>query len=115
MVFLGAIRAGLQLAQTPSAARLGALDFAAMIASVVAVHLVSLCAGHLFGRWIGLAWDDRVAVGFAGSQKTLMIGLTLAITYFPQAPILPVVAYHVCQLLADTLVADWLKARRERR
>ena len=56
----------------------------------------------------------RHAVGFAGSQKTLMVGLTLAIEYFPQAPILPVVAYHVCQLLVDTLVADWLKARRER-
>lgn len=114
MVFFGAIRAGLQLEVTPSALRLTPLDLAAMIASVVTVHLVSLGAGHLIGRWIGLSWDDRVAVGFAGSQKTLMLGLTLAIDYFPQAPILPVVAYHVCQLLVDTLVADWLKARRER-
>jgi sodium/bile acid cotransporter 7 len=114
MVFFGAIRAGLQLEVAPAGSRLGPFDLAAMVASVVFVHVTALTAGHLFGRWIGLGWDDRVAVGFAGSQKTLMVGLTLAIEYFPQAPILPVVAYHVCQLLVDTLVADWLKTRRER-
>jgi len=114
MVLFGAIRAGLQLDAAPSAARLGAIDVLAMIASVVVVHLISLVAGHKLGRLIGLSWDDRVAVGFAGSQKTLMLGLTLAIEYFPQAPILPVVAYHVCQLLVDTVVADRLKLVRER-
>jgi sodium/bile acid cotransporter 7 len=113
MVSFGAVRAGLQLELAPASARLPLFDIAAMIASVVFVHLVSLIAGHLAGRWLGLSRDDRVAVGFAGSQKTLMLGLTLAINYFPQAPILPVVAYHVCQLLVDTVVADWLEVRRK--
>ena len=49
-----------------------------------------------------------VAVGFAGSQKTLMVGLTIALQ-FGGLTILPMLAYHVLQLLIDTLLANRLR------
>ena len=45
-------------------------------------------------------------MAFAGSQKTLMVGLMVAITL--ETTILPMVAYQVLQLVVDTLVADRL-------
>lgn len=111
MIFLGAIHSGRQMADHSSPA-LSAGHWVAMVSAVVFVHLFMLGAGHGLGHLIGLDRGDRIAVGFAGSQKTLMVGLHLAIAL--RAPIIPVVAYHVCQLLADTFVADWLKKKSER-
>ena len=58
---------------------------------------------------LGMRREDRIAVGFAGSQKTLMVGLQLCIEL--QVEMLPMVAYHVGQLLVDTLIADRLRKR----
>jgi sodium/bile acid cotransporter 7 len=52
---------------------------------------------------------DQAAVAFAGSQKTLMIGLAIAVEFGGLA-VLPMMAYHVGQLLVDTLLADRLRA-----
>ena len=106
IVLMGAIVAGQRLAALPPGEP-GAGAWLAMLAAVVAVHLSMLAAGHLLGRWLGLSREDRIAVGFAGSQKTLMVGLHLANTFGGLA-ILPMVAYHVCQLLVDTVIADRL-------
>ena len=55
---------------------------------------------------------DAIAVAFSGSQKTLMVGAYIALAVGPLA-ILPMVAYHAAQLIVDTLVADWWRARSE--
>ena len=107
IVLVGAIVAGQRLAALPPGESMGPAAWLAMLAAVVAVHLSMLAAGHLLGRWLGLSREDRIAVGFAGSQKTLMVGLHLANTFGGLA-ILPMVAYHVCQLLVDTVIADRL-------
>lgn len=114
MVLVGAVRAGAELSVEP-----GAMDLAstaAMLAAVTAVHLSMLWTGHALGWLIGLPRGDRIAVGFSGSQKTLMIGLEVALRYFPAMPLaaLPMIAYHVLQLLLDTLIADWLRLRAPR-
>ena len=49
-----------------------------------------------------------MAVAFAGSQKTLMVGLLMAISL--QVSILPMVAYHISQLFIDTLIAERFRA-----
>ena len=55
-------------------------------------------------------WPDSIAVAFAGSQKTLMVGAYVALAVGPLA-ILPMVAYHAVQLFVDTLIADrWAQA-----
>jgi sodium/bile acid cotransporter 7 len=109
MVFLGAVQAGLKLASR--AAPIGPLDTAAMLAAVCGVHLAMFSCGLWLGRLLGVRWEDRIAVAFSGSQKTLMIGLHIALSpaFNSGLAMLPVVAYHVCQLLLDALIAERLR------
>ena len=86
-----------------------------MLACVIGVHLAMLWAGHVLARLLGMARPEQIAIGFGGSQKTLMVGLDIGAEYYATMPLamLPMVAYHVCQLLVDTLVADRLHQRGE--
>lgn len=91
---------------------IGPLGWGALLAAVLVVHLVTLVVGQAVGRMLRLPREDWIAVGFAGSQKTLLLGLGLAIGYagvFGPLAVLPMVAYHVAQLLVDTLIADRLR------
>jgi sodium/bile acid cotransporter 7 len=106
MVMIGAIRSGIELRETTDGKSLAATDFASMLGAVVVVHSAALAAGHVLATVLGIDRPNRIAVGFAGSQKTLMVGLYVATTYFGGLAILPMVAYHVVQLLIDTVVAD---------
>jgi len=108
MVLLGSIGAGLKLEGDLS--RLVGLDIAVMIVAVMAIHLGVLWLGMFFARLLRQRREDRIAVGIAGSQKTLMIGLHMATTYFPETlAMLPMIVYHAGQLLADTVISDWLR------
>jgi sodium/bile acid cotransporter 7 len=115
MVFIGAVQAGLKLASR--AAPLAPADTATMLAAVCGVHLAMLYCGFSLGRLLGVPWEDRIAVAFSGSQKTLMIGLHLALSpaFNNGLAMLPMVAYHVCQLLLDALIAERLRARQASR
>ena len=48
-----------------------------------------------------------MAVAFAGSQKTLMVGMKVSLD--ANFSVLPMVTYHIGQLFIDTLLADWLR------
>ena len=110
MVFLGAIMTGNNLRQTPiGLAGLG--SFTWMIITVLAIHTVTFIVGFKASQWSGLSRPDATAVGFSGSQKTLIVGLTMAVE--AGGSILPMISYHVGQLLIDTLIADRLKRTAE--
>jgi sodium/bile acid cotransporter 7 len=111
MVFVGATGAGLKLASREIV--VGWLDWVTMPAATLGVHLAILFTGHGLGRMLGVGREDRIAVGFAGSQKTLMVGLDVSLKYFAHQPlaVLPMIVYHVGQLVADTVVADRLHRR----
>ena len=111
MVFIGAVQAGLKLASRT--APLEPLDTIAMFVAVCVVHLSMLGSGFWLGRLLGIRWEDRIAVAFSGSQKTLMIGLHLALSpaFNNGLAMLPMVAYHVCQLLLDAIVAERLRTK----
>ncbi|MBX3412068.1 MAG: bile acid:sodium symporter [Pirellulales bacterium] len=106
MAWIGAVKAGLKF--SAGEVQIEPLDWFIMFAAVIGLHVSMLWSGHAIGRLIGLDRADRVAVGFSGSQKTLMMGLYIAITYYDGLAMLPMIAYHVCQLLIDTVVADRL-------
>jgi len=108
MVFLGAISTGIRLADEQST-NLTALTLLAMLAAVVFVHLTGLSVGVALSRWLKFDREDEIAVAFAGSQKTLMVGLLVAMAL--QVSILPMIAYHVSQLFVDTLIADQYRKR----
>jgi sodium/bile acid cotransporter 7 len=76
-----------------------------MIVGVVAVHVTLLLLAIGAARGFRFDRGDTIAVAFAGSQNSLMVGAYLAQTIGPLA-ILPMVAYHAAQLIIDTLIAD---------
>ena len=114
MVFIGAVRSGLIL-DDPSGEAIGAAGWTLMLACVIGVHVAMLWIGHVLARLFGMARPERIAVGFGGSQKTLMVGLYIGAEHYPTMPlaVLSMVAYHVCQLLIDTLIADRLRGQGE--
>jgi sodium/bile acid cotransporter 7 len=107
MVFVGAVECGRRLSAADGAA-ITAADIAILISAVIGVHIALLIIGFGLAWAFGIAREDTIAVAFAGSQKTLMVGAYLASAVSPLA-ILPMVAYHATQLVIDTLVADWLR------
>jgi sodium/bile acid cotransporter 7 len=84
-----------------------------MLAAVATVHVAALFGGFALGRIVGLDRENWITVGIAGSQKTLMIGIQIAIAENWGLGILPMVAYHASQLLIDTVVADRLSAKKD--
>lgn len=102
MVFLGAIKTGLRLGENSTVNSTS--NLALMLVVVVAIHVAMFYLGVFSAKWCGFSRADQIAVGFSGSQKTLMVGLLMAITL--KASILPMVAYHCMQLFIDTLIAD---------
>ena len=97
-------------------AQLHALDLLEIAALALLMHLTAFSLGLWGGRLIGLSRPGRIAAAFAGSQKTLPVALYLFEAYYcatyPLA-VVPLVLYHVGQLVIDTFLADAL-ARRPR-
>jgi sodium/bile acid cotransporter 7 len=108
IVFLGAVHCGLKIKElaTESTHVGGQLALMAVLAAVV--HTAAWAIGFWSAGRLGIARPDQIAVGFAGSQKTLMVCLAIALP-FGGLTILPMLAYHVEQLLIDTFIADRLK------
>lgn len=106
MVFFGAVNAGETLAQLDST-NVTALVWILLLVAVLALHLALFALGWTGGQLLGCSAADRLAIAVSGSQKTLMIGLDVALGFGGLA-VLPMVTYHVVQLVVDTLLVDWL-------
>ena len=86
---------------------------ASLTAVAVTIHGLALVAGAWLGRLLGLDRRRRIGVLFAGSQKTLFVGVFLAQEYQGSfgddvLVLLPITVYHVVQLVIDTVVAGRL-------
>jgi sodium/bile acid cotransporter 7 len=106
MVLLGAITTGGRLSGGD-----GTLwsEIAVGTLAVLSIHLTALLAGMGLARLARVDRRDAIAVGLAGSQKTLPVGVEICAQL--GVTILPMFAYHVGQLVADTVVADRLLVR----
>jgi len=82
----------------------------------VGLHLTGAFGGLWGGRLLGLERGDYLAAAFAGSQKTLPVGLYLFQEYYqahyPLA-LTPLVFYHVSQLILDTFIAEACAPRQQ--
>lgn len=105
IVFLGAVNCGLKLAALEGQLAPIAGQIALMLLLVAVVHTVAWFLGYWSAARLGMATEEQLAVAFAGSQKTLMVGLAIALS-FGGLTILPMLAYHIEQLIIDTLLAD---------
>lgn len=110
IVFVGAVHGGKQLRQLDSQLVDVAFQILMMMVTVAVLHLVVWTIGFVAAGKARMNREDQIAVAFGGSQKTLMVGLAIAIDIGGLA-ILPMLAYHVEQLLIDTVLAGKLKAK----
>lgn len=114
MVLFGAINSGLKMQPSGAAlsggdmARQG-LEIAIMVVLVLSIHTGVFWIGYKLTQRLGLSKADAIGVGFSGSQKTLMVGLEIAIA--SQLSILPMITFHAGQLFIDTLIADRLREK----
>ena len=96
VAFSGAVEQGLGRMFAP-------LDWAALVALVLAMLGLALGAAWAVGALLGLSRADRIAFLFAGSQKSVAIGAPLAAILFPPASagfvIAPLLLYHLAQLV----------------
>jgi sodium/bile acid cotransporter 7 len=75
------------------------------------IHLAALSGGFWSSRLLGCDRPTRIAIAFAGSQKTLPVGLYLFDVYFVNTfplAVIPIAFYHIGQLVVDTLIAEKL-------
>jgi sodium/bile acid cotransporter 7 len=105
IVLVGAVHCGNKITGlndqlAPIAGQIGLL-----LLLVAGVHTVAWLLGFYGAKRLGMAPPEQLAVAFSGSQKTLMVGLTIALAY-GGLTVLPMLAYHVVQLLIDTLLAE---------
>ena len=112
MVLLGAINVGLRLKDS-SQPSLNLIHVGIMLAAVCFVHVSMLYTGVAIAKLLRFSREDQIAVAFAGSQKTLTVGLLVALSL--GVSILPMVWYHVSQLFIDTLIADRFRNASESR
>jgi sodium/bile acid cotransporter 7 len=75
-----------------------------LVASAIAVHVTALYLGIVLARGWKLPRVSQIAIGIAGSQKTLMVGLQIAIDC--GVSVVPMIIYHLSQLVIDTIVAE---------
>lgn len=89
-------------------------DWAAMLLLVCVFLAVGFGGAWLLGGWLRLNRGDRIAFLFAGAQKSIALGAPLAAVLFPPAVagllLLPVLAYHLLQLVISAPIASRLAA-----
>lgn len=117
IVFSAATRSGVRLsADGPKPAVAGVV---LVWGTCIAIHLAAMAIAWFGGRAIGFSRADLIAVAFAGSQKTLPIGVLLASDpkMFGNPDLLgpgigvpfavfPMLMFHASQLFIDTAIAD---------
>ncbi|WP_134680355.1 bile acid:sodium symporter family protein [Paracoccus ravus] len=87
---------------------------------LVMLVLLALVFGVMaaVGKLFRLPYEDRAVMFFCGSTKSLASGLPIATALFPAATlgatVLPVLVYHMAQLLACAMIAQASARRRDR-
>jgi len=105
VAFSGAVEQGLW-------GRVDAPAWAALLALVAVFLGIGFGGAWLAGGMLGLGRADRVSFLFAGAQKSIALGAPLAAVLFPPATagllLLPVLVYHLLQLVLSAPLANYL-------
>ncbi|MCG8450499.1 MAG: bile acid:sodium symporter [Pirellulales bacterium] len=105
IVFVGAVHCGMKMNELGGRLAMVGGQIGLLVVLVAGVHLIAWASGYWAAGRLGIARSEQIAVAFAGSQKTLMVGLAIALQ-FGGLTILPMLAYHAVQLLIDTLLVQ---------
>jgi sodium/bile acid cotransporter 7 len=89
-------------------AEVGVTDLVLLGALFLVLLGLALGGSWLLGDLLGMSREDKVALLFCGSQKSLASGVPLAAALFPASVagvvIVPVILYHQMQLVIGTLL-----------
>jgi sodium/bile acid cotransporter 7 len=109
VAFSGAVEQGLWGLVTP-------LQWGALLVLVTLFLLLGFGGAWLLGGTLGLARPERISFLFAGAQKSIALGAPLASVLFPPAVagllLLPVLVYHLLQLVISAPLANRLNQPR---
>ncbi|MCT2558101.1 bile acid:sodium symporter [Tsuneonella sp. YG55] len=108
VAFSGAVEQGLWT-------RVGVGEWALLLGAVSAMLVFAFAGSWGLGGAIGLGRPERVAFLFAGAHKSVAMGAPLAAVLFPPQVagmvLLPLLAYHLLQLVVSAPIANRLAAR----
>ncbi len=111
VAFSGAVEQGLW-------SRVDAGAWAGLLVTVGLFLAIGFGGSWLLGGALGLARPERISFLFAGAQKSIALGAPLATVLFPPAVagllLLPVLVYHLLQLVLSAPLANRLNPRPER-
>jgi len=97
-------------------ALLDAREIAIVLAAVAALLALSFGGAWALGGLLKLARPDRITLLFSGAQKSIAVGAPLAATLFPPAiagmVLVPILVYHMAQLILSAWIAPALKAEK---
>ena len=98
--------------------QLAGTELAVLALAISLFLLVGFGGSWLLGGWMRLARPDRTALLFSGAHKSIAVGAPLATLLFPAAQagmiMLPILSYHLAQLLLSAWIAPALAARAPR-
>lgn len=109
IVFLSAFSGGRELSGNTAPPLLSA--FFTVLTFCVGLHAAAMLLCSLLARIMQVSAEDRVAMIFAGSQKTLPVGLLVAQASGIPLAIVPMLMFHASQLFIDTWVAGRIRVR----
>lgn len=113
IVFIGAIQCGIQLSATGDSL-VYAVSLWPIVLITAGVHLCALFGALVVANALGFEAADRIGIAFAGSQKTLMVGIQVAFMLGGGLIVIPMVVYHALQLVIDAWLANrWARVRCE--
>ena len=95
--------------------RIEPAGWAGILLGCAALLVFGYGGSWLVARLIGLERGDRIAMMFAGAQKSVAMGAPLATVLFPPAAagviLLPTLVYHLAQLVVAAPLATRLRAQ----
>lgn len=94
-----------------------ALDLVLIVAIVVAVLALMFWFTWTMAGRLGFARDDRIAMMFCGTKKSLATGVPMASVLFTgslvSVIVIPLMLYHQLQLIVSSILASRLRAQGE--
>jgi len=107
MVFSGAVRQGIWT-------RIDLAEWSALVVGCVIFLTFGYGGAWLISGALGLSRRERISFLFAGAQKSIALGAPLASLLFPPAIagllLLPVLTYHLLQLVLSAPLAGRLRS-----
>lgn len=87
-------------------------DLAILCILTLIMLAIAFAGAWMLGRLVGATAPVRTAMLFAGAHKSIAVGAPLAALLFPAEAagviLLPILIYHLAQLIASAWIAPWL-------